>query len=127
MPHAPPATHRLLLAQVVSVLPYNNEQDVVRFRLLEHWEQVDLFVVVESPLTHTGNPKPLHFQEHLCGVFGPFTPKLLHVVLNNTAELGGMQDAWAREHASRVGRCDARKHCELCNLMLGCMSLEWAC
>ena len=87
-------------------------------RLLEHYEAVDLFVVVEAPFTFTGNPKPLHFGEALCRRFERFADKIVHVVADfpdavwkaQEIELynRGTNDAWRREFAMRVRRAARR-------------------
>ena len=82
-------------------------------RFLEHYDVVDLFVVVEAPFSFTGNPKPLHFADALCRRFAPFAAKIVHVVANFTDDVWQKQpikqdpasnDAWRREFAMRVLR-----------------------
>lgn len=85
--------------QIVSVIQYNNERDLLYARFLEHQDVVDIFVVIESAVTFSGRRKPLHFKEELCRRFGPFSSRVVHVVLNT--DQAGM-GSWGREHASRV-------------------------
>ena len=108
----------LMCVQLVSVLLYLNEEDLMHVRLLEHYEAVDLFVVVEAPFTFTGNPKPLHFGEALCRRFERFTAKIVHVVTDFPDAVWKAQpvkaksrfanDAWRREFAIRVRRAGCR-------------------
>lgn len=42
---------------------FNNELDLLEFRLEKLYYSVDKFVLVESKQTHTGNSKPLFFKE----------------------------------------------------------------
>jgi beta-1,4-mannosyl-glycoprotein beta-1,4-N-acetylglucosaminyltransferase len=49
---------------LVDAFMFFNEFDVLEMRLRALWDHVDLFVLVESPETHAGNPKPLHFKEN---------------------------------------------------------------
>ena len=86
--------------QVVSALIYNNEADLLHVRFLETYDVVDHFIIIEAPHTFQGNPKPLHFQEEVCGRFAPYLEKVVHVVINLPADPN--ISAWRREHASRV-------------------------
>lgn len=49
---------------LVDAFMFFNEFDVLEMRLKTLWDHVDLFVLVESSETHTGNSKPLHFKEN---------------------------------------------------------------
>ena len=49
---------------LVDAFMFFNEFDVLEMRIKTLWDHVDLFVLVESEETHTGNPKPLHFKEN---------------------------------------------------------------
>lgn len=41
-----------------------NELDILEIRLNTLNEVVDKFVLVEATWTHTGKPKPLHFEDN---------------------------------------------------------------
>jgi hypothetical protein len=93
--------------QLIQVVTYSKEEDMLHARFLEHYELFDIFVVVESALTFSGKPKELHFQKQVCKRFAPFTPKVVHVVMNNTEALLAMAGSAEREQASRVrAACD---------------------
>jgi len=47
-----------------NVFPFFNELDLLELRLTELCDHIDKFVIVESTLTFTGNPKPLYYQEN---------------------------------------------------------------
>jgi beta-1,4-mannosyl-glycoprotein beta-1,4-N-acetylglucosaminyltransferase len=49
---------------LVDAFMFFNEFDVLEMRLKTLWDHVDLFILVESAETHTGNSKPLHFKDN---------------------------------------------------------------
>jgi beta-1,4-mannosyl-glycoprotein beta-1,4-N-acetylglucosaminyltransferase len=74
-----------------------NEFDVLELRLRTLNEAVDTFVLVESKQTHSGNPKPLYFQENK-ERFSPWLHKIRHVVVDERIDT---QDSWVRENYER--------------------------
>lgn len=50
--------------RVFDVFQFNNEFDMLEIRLHELDDAVDYFVIIESTSTHSGHPKPLHYQEN---------------------------------------------------------------
>ena len=98
--------------QVVSAVLYMNEEDLLHVRFLELYDVVDHFIVMESPVTFQGDPKPLLFQKEVCRRFAAFSNNVVHVVVSSITnssslpETGASED-WAREHASRVGGAEA--------------------
>jgi Glycosyltransferase family 17 len=84
---------RLLL----DVFMYRDEADVLEMRLRE-FEDLDVHhVLVESPVSHRGEPKPLHFAEN-AGRFAPWKDRVTHIVASGL--LPGLEP-WPREHAQR--------------------------
>lgn len=82
---------------VWSCTPFSSELDVLEIRLATLDSVVDRHVVVESPVTHSGQPKPLVFAENRAR-FAEWEDKIVPVV----AELpSGERAGWAREHAQR--------------------------
>lgn len=73
-----------------------DELDLLECRLIELDQAVYRHVLVESPITFQGRPKPLYFAENK-ERFAPWADKIIHVV----ADLEDYLDHWAREHASR--------------------------
>lgn len=49
---------------VISAFPFLNELDLLEFRLRTMSPMVDLFVLIESPMTFSGKEKPLYFNEN---------------------------------------------------------------
>ena len=62
------------------MVPFSYELDVLELRLHELNATVDLFVVVEAPVTHRGLRKPLIFAQH-ARRFAAFASKIKHVVV----------------------------------------------
>jgi len=89
---------------------YNDEQEILEIRLATLYDHVDRFVLVEGTLTHSGHPKPLHFEEHK-ERFSKYLDKISHVVVDNypeVADLAGASEldntankAWVRERHQR--------------------------
>ena len=81
-----------------------NELDLLEIRLNELAGAVDRFVLVEAPLTHNGDPKPLHYAKNKAR-FAAFNDRIIHVVVRdfNAAEQGATFDerAWMRESIQR--------------------------
>jgi hypothetical protein len=87
------------------------ELDVLEIRLATLDPVVDRHVLVESTLTHAGDPKPLVFSEHR-DRFEPWNDKILHVVHDDPPRgayapaaaapfTESDSDHWAREHLQR--------------------------
>jgi glycosyl transferase family 17 len=58
---------------------FAGELDLLECRLTELHEQVHAFVIVESDLTYSGNPKPLWFAEN-SGRFAPWAGRIRYVI-----------------------------------------------
>ena len=61
---------------------FYNELEMLSYRLSILYPHMDAFILVESTLTHTGNAKPLFFNENR-ERFAPFLDKIVHVVVDN--------------------------------------------
>lgn len=48
---------------IVDAVPITTELDMLEIRMREYAPFVKIFVIVESPMTHSGKPKPLFFAE----------------------------------------------------------------
>jgi beta-1,4-mannosyl-glycoprotein beta-1,4-N-acetylglucosaminyltransferase len=79
-----------------------NEVLLLEVRLRELEDVVDHFVLVESPLTHQGQEKPLTFHEERAR-YSRWSDRIIHVV----AELPQTADsAWVRETGQRASILD---------------------
>ena len=81
-----------------------NELDVLDIRLHTLNDVVDKFVLIESPYTHRGNPKPLYFAENK-DRFKPFLHKIVHLIFDEHVEiptgLSTVESNWHVENAQR--------------------------
>lgn len=80
---------------IVTAQPFFNELDLLEIKCRELAGVVDLHLVVESPLTFTGEPKPLFFAENAAR-FREFPIK--HVVAELPATAGSPWDRERRAH-----------------------------
>jgi hypothetical protein len=65
--------------RVWDTFPFSGEVDLLEARLTELADHVHKFVLVESPLTYSGHPKPLYFAENK-ERFAPWKDKIIHVI-----------------------------------------------
>ena len=81
-----------------------NELDLLEIRLNTLDRAVDKFILAESPLTHTGNPKPLYYAENK-DRFAKFNDRIIHVVVDDFPEMPTdmpvREKAWTRENWQR--------------------------
>lgn len=86
---------------VWSLTPFFNELAILEIRLATLDDVVDYHVIGESPLTHSGKPKPLVFAEN-ADRFKKWRHKIIHRVIEQPAGDGAAMD-WNREKRQR--RC----------------------
>lgn len=88
---------------------FYHELDILELRLNILGPFVDYFVLVEAPLTYTGQPKPLIYEENKKR-FARFHDKIIHITVNDMPEFA--DSPWDREafQKSAFGRglTDAR-------------------
>lgn len=81
-----------------------NELDLLEIRLNTLNKVVDKFILSESPLTHTGNPKPLYYAENK-DRFAKFNDRIVHIVVEDFPEMPDnmtvREKAWTRENWQR--------------------------
>ncbi len=88
--------------KVIDCFGFYNELKMLKFRLTEHNDFVDTFILVESTKTYGGNTKPLYFQENK-HLFTEFLHKIIHVVVEDMPDHDAPNIAWLRETHQR--RC----------------------
>lgn len=88
--------------KVVDAFPFNNELDILECRLVELYDSVDAFVLVEATRDHQDHSKPLWYADHR-ERFEPWADKIVHVVVEDGEMPSKAEDndPWAREHAQR--------------------------
>ena len=88
------------MIKIIDCFLFFNELKMLSFRLKELNNVIDYFVLVESPLTFSGNKKELIYQnnKHL---FEEYNHKIIHIVVDDMPGRGSMGDAWVREKFQR--------------------------
>lgn len=82
---------------IIDTFMFFNELDVLELRLKKLDQHVDLFVLVEAPVTHNGTPKPLFFQENKSR-YEKWLPKIRHVIAK---DMPTDENPWSREKYQR--------------------------
>jgi beta-1,4-mannosyl-glycoprotein beta-1,4-N-acetylglucosaminyltransferase len=62
-----------------------NELSTLNLRLHELNDYVDYFVIVEAGLTHSGNKKPMYYNENKA-FFEPFADKIIHLMVDDVPQ-----------------------------------------
>lgn len=84
--------------KVYDCFPFFNELDVLEIRLKELWDVVDVFVLAESNLSHSGKPKEYIFENNK-ERFSQWMSKIRHIKVDDMPET---EDSWVRERFQRV-------------------------
>jgi len=81
-----------------------NELDLLEIRLNTLDKVVNKFILAESTLTHTGNPKPLYYAKNK-DRFTKFNDRIIHVIVDDFPKMPDdmpvRQKAWTRENWQR--------------------------
>jgi len=91
-----------------------NEFDILDIRLHEMDKWVDYFILVESPETFSGKPKPLWFHKANKDRYRKFLPKIIHLV----APIVKGDDPWDRQDRQRSFAMQALSTCSDDDLIL---------
>jgi beta-1,4-mannosyl-glycoprotein beta-1,4-N-acetylglucosaminyltransferase len=91
----PPATGP---RRIFNLMPFNDEIEILKIHLAEMAGWVDQFVLVESEVTFTGQPKPLYFERHKAE-FAPYADKIRHIVVGEHPE--AFHSPWGRDFRQR--------------------------
>jgi beta-1,4-mannosyl-glycoprotein beta-1,4-N-acetylglucosaminyltransferase len=86
--------------KVIDAFPFNNELDILECRLVELFDAVDAFVLVEADVDHQDHAKPFHYAEN-AERFAPWADKIVAVQAKGLPTATDNPDPWAREHAQR--------------------------
>ena len=93
----------------IDVTILNNELDMLEFRLKEHNDIVDHWIIVESGQTFSGKSKNMYLKENLDTRFKQWKNKIIHVEFTPNKN----KDAWWNEHATRLEGLKALKQLNL--------------
>lgn len=85
--------------KIYDCFAFFNELDILKIRIEELKDVVDKFILVEATKTHSGNPKPLYYQEFI-HEFAEYQDKIIHYVVDDMPEvING--DRWPLENHQR--------------------------
>jgi hypothetical protein len=84
--------------RIFNLMPFNDEIALLKIHLAEMADWVDQFVIVESKVTFTGQPKPLHFKRHK-HEFVAYADKIRHVVVREHPAT--INSPWGRDFRQR--------------------------
>jgi beta-1,4-mannosyl-glycoprotein beta-1,4-N-acetylglucosaminyltransferase len=82
---------------IIDTFCFFNELDILEIRLSELYPYVDRIILCESSFTHSGQSKPLYFEENK-DRFAKYLDKITHVIVK---EFPKTEDPWIREHYQR--------------------------
>jgi beta-1,4-mannosyl-glycoprotein beta-1,4-N-acetylglucosaminyltransferase len=83
-----------------------NELLLLEVRLNTLNSVVDKFVLVESPYTHSGNNKPLYFEQAKDRPeFAKFKNKIIHIIVENIP----LRNHWRNENRQELLKCEPRQ------------------
>lgn len=71
--------------KIIDCFTFFNELDLLEFRLRLLGEHIDHFIIAESNCTHSGKPKPFHFEENKKR-FEPWLHKIIYLPLNQSTD-----------------------------------------
>lgn len=83
--------------KIYDCFPFFNELDVLEIRLQELWDVVDVFVLAESNMSHSGKPKEYIFENNK-ERFAKYMSKIRRVQVDDMPDT---QDSWVRERYQR--------------------------
>ena len=86
----------ILAKGIFDCFTFFEKLDILEMRMVEHYDHVDKFVIVEAPVTFQGNPKGLHFAENRSR-FQRFMDKVIVTV----TDMPVTHNPWDREHHQR--------------------------
>jgi len=85
------------MRKVYDCFTFFNELDLLELRLTECYDHADYFVIAESNMSFTGNPKPFNLEENW-DRFKAFRNKIIYIKVN---DMPGGTDPWVREFHQR--------------------------
>jgi hypothetical protein len=83
--------------KIYDCFPFYNELDLLELRLMELYDHVDHFVLVESNTTFTDKPKPFYFDENKQR-YAKWLDKIIHIKVE---DMPHNADAWVNDRFQR--------------------------
>jgi len=103
--------------KIIDCFTFFNELDLLEFRLKLLDSHIDHFVLAESNITHSGQPKPFYFEENK-ERFKPWLHKIMYIpvhqsseglVFNSESSYNPQSSAWKLENGQRNALAAATK------------------
>ncbi|KAH3760246.1 glycosyltransferase family 17 protein [Pelomyxa schiedti] len=89
--------------KIVDAVVFASELDLLEIRLIELWDVIDLFVILESPVTFTGLQKPLVLEENRARFEWAFSSgKIKYIVAQSLAPLTEGESPFNNERRMRA-------------------------
>jgi beta-1,4-mannosyl-glycoprotein beta-1,4-N-acetylglucosaminyltransferase len=85
--------------KIIDCFTFYNELDMLELRLIEMYDYVDYFVLVEATKTFVGNKKQLYYQDNK-ERYAKYNDKIIHIIVDDMPE---DNNPWNLEHYQR--RC----------------------
>lgn len=92
------------MRKIYDCFTFFNEFDLLEMRMQELYDHVDYFVIAESNVTHSGNPKPYHFLDNI-DRYKPYADKIRHVAVT---DMPGVTEEWGQNPTT--GMYEIRKN-----------------
>lgn len=73
------------MSKIIDGFIFYNELDMLEFRLKEHWDVVDYFILVESTKTFAYNDKILYFDQNKSR-YSNYLEKIIHIIVDDMPE-----------------------------------------
>lgn len=83
----------------IDCFKFFNELELLHLRLMEYYDYVDHFVLVEATKSHTGKPKPLFYNDNK-SKFQQYQDKIVHVIVDDLPDYS-VNDIWKAENFQR--------------------------
>ncbi len=93
---------KLAKPKIYDCFPFFNELEILQIRFAELYDIVEKFIIVESPLTHSGKPKSLYLTENI-SMFERYRDKIVIHVAHFSPDYN---DSWQRERHQRDAAFD---------------------
>ena len=95
---------------IIDSFIFSNELQMLELRLDYLNPLVDKFILVESSTTHSGEEKPLHFNENK-EKFSKYLHKIEHIIVDDlSGQDHPMGISWTRENKHRNGILEGLKN-----------------
>jgi len=100
------------MKKIFDVFLFNNEIDMLSFRLEYLNDIVDKFIIVECSLTHSGKPKKLYYKDNK-DIFTDYNDKIINVIATDLLDASIEKDSFVRKNKQRNSWINCIKDIEI--------------